>query len=67
MGDQMEDQERLLLTEREAAQLLAMSTHFLRRDRISNSSVGIPYLRIGAAVRYRRSDLEEWIERKMQL
>lgn len=63
----MGDQERLLLTEREAAQLLAMSIHFLRRDRISNSSVGIPYLRIGAAVRYRRSDLEAWIKRKMQV
>lgn len=67
MENQMEDQERLLLTEREAAQLLAMSTHFLRRDRISHSSVGIPYVRIGAAVRYRRSDLEEWIERRMQV
>jgi excisionase family DNA binding protein len=67
MEDKMEDQEKLLLTEREAAQLLTISTNFLRRDRISNSSVGIPYLRIGAAVRYRRSDLEEWIERKMQV
>lgn len=67
MEVQRKDQENLLLTEREAAQLLAISNYFLRRDRISNSPVGIPYLRIGAAVRYRRSDLEEWIERRMRM
>lgn len=63
----MEDQEKLLFNEREAAQLLAMSIHFLRRDRISHSSVGIPYIRIGTAVRYRRVDLEDWIGRQMQV
>lgn len=63
----MEDQGKLLLNEREAAQLLSMSAHFLRRDRISTSSVGIPFVRIGSAVRYRRVDLEEWIERHMQV
>jgi predicted DNA-binding transcriptional regulator AlpA len=67
MEGQMEDKKKLLLNEREAAHLLSMSTHFLRRDRISTSSVGIPYLRIGAAIRYRRSDLEDWIERQMQV
>jgi predicted DNA-binding transcriptional regulator AlpA len=67
MEGQMEDQEKLLLNEREAAQLLAMSIHFLRRDRISRSSVGIPYIRIGTAVRYRRVDLEEWIGRQIQV
>lgn len=67
MEGQMEDKKKLLLNEREAAYLLSMSTHFLRRDRISTSSVGIPYLRIGAAIRYRRSDLEDWIERQMQV
>jgi Helix-turn-helix domain len=61
----MDDQGKLLLNEKEAAQLLSISPHFLRRDRISSSSVGIPYVRIGAAVRYRRADLEEWIARQM--
>ena len=38
-----------------------MSRHFLRRDRISTSSIGVPFVRIGGAVRYRREDLEAWI------
>lgn len=63
----MHDESKLLLNEKEAAQLLSMSTHFLRRDRISCDSVGIPYVRIGASVRYRRADLEHWIVGKLQL
>lgn len=61
----MEDQ-KLLLNEREAATLLSMSPHFLRRDRISSASVGIPFVRIGSAVRYRRADLIDWIERQLK-
>lgn len=53
--------DKLLLDEKEAAVLLSMSTHFLRRDRISERSTGIPFIRIGAAIRYRRVDLETWI------
>jgi len=53
--------EKLLLTEKEAAELLNMSTHFLRRDRISERSAGIPFIRIGGSVRYRCVDLENWI------
>jgi predicted DNA-binding transcriptional regulator AlpA len=62
----MQNENKMLLNEKEAAQLLSMSTHFLRRDRISCDSVGIPYVRIGASVRYRRVDLEQWIDRKLQ-
>lgn len=61
----MNEREKLLLNEKEAAELLSMSTHFLRRDRISDRSAGIPFIRIGAAIRYRRSDLERWIEAGM--
>jgi hypothetical protein len=57
----MNNDEKLLLNEVEAATLLSMSKHFLRRDRISDRSAGIPFIRIGAAVRYRRVDLEAWI------
>ena len=53
--------EKLLLCEKEAAELLSMSTHFLRRDRISDRSAGIPFIRVGGSVRYRRVDLETWI------
>jgi hypothetical protein len=61
----MSDGGKLLLNEKEAAELLSMSTHFLRRDRISDRSAGIPFIRIGAAIRYRRADLEVWIEARM--
>lgn len=54
--------EKLLLTEKEAAELLSMSTHYLRRDRISPGSACIPFIKVGAAVRYRRADLEKWID-----
>lgn len=57
----MAENTKLLLNENEAAQMLGMSSHFLRRDRISKTSVGIPFLRIGGAVRYRQSDIETWI------
>ena len=53
--------DKLLLTEDEAAELLSMSSHFLRRDRISENSIGIPFIHVGAAVRYRPRDLEDWI------
>lgn len=58
----MDHQSKLLLNEIEAAQILSISRHFLRRDRISSSSVGIPFIRIGSAVRYRIVDLEKWID-----
>ncbi len=61
----MKFDEKLLLKENEAAQLLGMSAHFLRRDRISDCSVGIPFIRIGASIRYRREDLELWITEQM--
>ncbi|MBX9901171.1 MAG: helix-turn-helix domain-containing protein [Burkholderiaceae bacterium] len=57
--------EKLLLKEKEAAELLGMSTHFLRRDRISALPVGIPFMRIGASIRYRRAELEAWIADQM--
>lgn len=65
-GEKMNNEDKLLLNEKEAAHLLSMSTHFLRRDRISSQSAGIPFVRIGAAVRYRRSDLEAWIVEQVE-
>lgn len=59
----MNNSDKLLLNEEEAAHLLSMSTHFLRRDRISAPpvSIGIPFIRLGGAVRYSRADLEVWV------
>lgn len=59
--------DKILLKEEEAAELLSMSRHFLRRDRISENSVGLPFIRIGGAIRYRRADLEAWILEKSKI
>lgn len=56
-----------LLKETEAAAFLNVSTHFLRRDRISEKSVGIPFVKIGAAVRYRLADLDEWVSNNIRV
>jgi excisionase family DNA binding protein len=49
-----------LLTEVEAADALRLSTRTLQAWRIKK--VGPPFLRAGRAVRYRESDLTDWIE-----
>jgi predicted DNA-binding transcriptional regulator AlpA len=52
-----------LLTEREAAELIGMSVHWLRRKRWAGG--GIPFIKIGdgpvGAVRYRREDIDTFI------
>jgi len=63
----MDINNKLLLKEKEAAELLSMSTHFLRRDRISENSVGVPFIRIGGAIRYRLEELEAWILEKSKI
>ena len=63
----MEILRKLLLNEEEAAEVLGMSRHFLRRDRISKDSIHIPFIRLGASIRYRFVDLEAWIEQRSSL
>lgn len=49
-----------LMTTKEAAAFLRVSTAFLERDRWSETRV--PYIKVGLkAIRYRRPDLEEHI------
>jgi predicted DNA-binding transcriptional regulator AlpA len=49
-----------LLTTFEAAKYLCVSVAFLERDRWAGTQV--PYIKVGSrAVRYRKSDLEEYI------
>ena len=50
-----------LLDKREAARLLAIKARSL--DRYISARL-IPYVKIGRLVRFRRSDLIKWIERK---
>jgi len=50
----------VLLTESQAAQLLQISIRTLQAWRLRRS--GPPYVQLGRAVRYRRSDLMGWID-----
>lgn len=52
-----------LLTQRDAATLLALSVRTLERLRLAGG--GPKFLKAGKAVRYRESDLEIWIEARL--
>ena len=58
------------LTEREAAQYIAMSCSFLRQDRMNGKregrTPGPAFLKIGRAVRYLKEDLDAWLEQFRQ-
>jgi predicted DNA-binding transcriptional regulator AlpA len=61
-GDDMNDPDlAALLTGREAAALLRLSERTMERHRASGT--GPRYLALGRAIRYRRRDLLDWIER----
>ena len=48
-----------LLREQEVAELLGMSIHWLQRKRWEGG--GIPFVKLPGAVRYRRKDVDEYI------
>ena len=52
-----------LLTEKEAAVLLNCSIHTLQKNRRIGGF--IPYLKIGRSVRYKRQDIEAYIEQRL--
>lgn len=54
-----------LLSEKEVARIISMSTSFLQHDRQRGG--GIPYVKIGARVRYRKSDIDTYIASKSRL
>jgi len=49
-----------LLDEHDLARITKRSVASVRRDRLLEK--GCPYVKIGSSVRYRRSDLESWLE-----
>lgn len=57
-----------LLNEKEVAKLIGLTVHWLRRKRWSGG--GIPFIKIAngsaGAVRYRREDVERFIESKVR-
>jgi len=56
-----------LLTTEEAASYLNLAAQTLRRWRVTGES--LPFVRLGdgpkSAIRYRRADLDEWIEARL--
>lgn len=58
--------DNIILNDKEAAKYLGLSESFLRQCRSVGNRQGIAkgprYLKLGRAVRYKLSDLEEWIE-----
>jgi len=55
-----------LLTTKQAAPILGVSKAFLERDRWAGAKV--PYIKVGSrAVRYRMSDLMNYIESRMRI
>ena len=61
--------ENRLLNDDEAATLLGVSASFLRKARcvgtLGNATPPPPYVKIGRAVRYRRSDLDQWVAERV--
>ncbi len=60
----MKGNKTMLIQEPEAAKILGMSISWMQRSRWDGS--GPPYIKINHAVRYRVSDLEKWIEERIQ-
>jgi excisionase family DNA binding protein len=52
--------DRELFSSKEAARYLGMSVAFLERDRWAGARIA--FVKIGRAVRYRRSELDRYIE-----
>ena len=50
-----------LLTEKEVQQIFGLNARTLQRER--SLGMGIPYVKIGKRVRYKRDDVEKHIER----
>ena len=56
----------LMLTDVEAAEYLGVSVSYLRKSRSDGAIKGRtpppPFVKIGGKVRYRRIDLDEWVD-----
>jgi predicted DNA-binding transcriptional regulator AlpA len=59
-----DDEMDSLLNQKQAAQVLGISVRTLERHRVAGT--GPRWARLGRLVRYRESDLVEWIERNLR-
>lgn len=55
--------EHRLMTVSQAAEYLGVTTNTLSTWR-SRKRYGIPFIRVGGAIRYRREHLDKWIEQR---
>ncbi len=62
----MKDLHVLLFSTQDAARFIGMSESFLEKSRFFRDPNGPPFVRIGRAVRYRRTDLEAWVQAKLE-
>ena len=56
---------QLVLTPKQAAGLLSMSTSWLAKQRLKGG--GPPYIKMGGAVRYSATVLQEWMKGRQRL
>lgn len=61
----MSTQQQTLLTQKQAAELLSLSPRTLEAWRLRGTSP--PYLKLGVAVRYRLTDLHEWMAERSRI
>ena len=61
----MDSEATALLSTEQAARFLGVSASFLAKARVSGKPT-IPHTKIGASVRYRRSDLEAFVAANMR-
>lgn len=56
------DDRQNTFTSSEAAFYIGLTESYLRQQRSQGNPDQPPYLRIGRTIRYRRSDLDDWLE-----
>ena len=66
MNNEVRIEQIEILTENEAAKYIGMSKSFLNADRTNgyrkNRTKGPIFLKLGRSIRYRKTDLDHWLE-----
>lgn len=60
----MSEQIDRLMNQKQVAEILGMSEAWLEMSRFKKT--GIPYIKVGRAVRYRTKDVNYWLEKNAQ-
>lgn len=53
-------QESKVINEKQVAEIVGFSVPWVRKQRYEGGS--IPYFKVGRSVRYRRADVEAWVD-----